>query len=33
MNVTNNLKLTYSTMFDPAAALHQRFEQPQAVVD
>ena len=30
MNSTDNFKLTYSTMFDPPAALHQRFDQSLA---
>jgi hypothetical protein len=33
MNATNSFKLTYSTMFDPPAELHQRFDQSQTVVD
>jgi hypothetical protein len=30
MNATNSFKLTYSTMFDPPAELHQRFDHSLA---
>ena len=33
MNATNSFKLTYSTMFDPPAEVHQRFDLPQTAVD
>lgn len=33
MNATNSFKLTYSTMFDPPAELHRRFDRSQTVVD
>ena len=32
MNATNSFKLTYSTMFDPPAELHQRFDQSLAKI-
>ena len=32
MSTTGNFKLTYSTMFDPPAELHRRFDQSLAKI-
>ena len=32
MNTTSDFKLTYSTMFDPPAELHSRFDQSLAKI-